>query len=64
MTPVRIRPLGGGIGCLMMIAISIVLSVVLTVLVNLIGRGAWCGHQAPRSSQRCWSASPTCSPSW
>ncbi len=38
MTPVRIRPLGGGIGCLMMIAISIVLSVVLTVLVNLIGR--------------------------
>ncbi len=38
MTPVRIRLLGGGIGCLMMIAISIVLSVVLTVLVNLIGR--------------------------
>jgi len=38
MTPVRIRPLGGGTGCLMMVAISIVLSVVLTVLVNLIGR--------------------------
>ena len=35
MSPVRIRPLGGGLGCLMMIAISIVLSVVLTVLLNL-----------------------------
>jgi hypothetical protein len=34
-SPVRIRPLGGGLGCLMMIAISIVLSVVLTVLLNL-----------------------------
>jgi hypothetical protein len=38
MSPVRIRPLGGGIGCLMMILVSIVLSVGLTVLVNTIGR--------------------------
>jgi hypothetical protein len=38
MSPVRIRPLGGGIGCLMMIVVSIVLSVGLTVLVNTIGR--------------------------
>ena len=36
MSPVRVRPLGGGPGCLMMIAISIVLSVVLTVLLNLL----------------------------
>ena len=35
MSPVRIRPLGGGVGCLMMIAISVVLSVLLTVLLNL-----------------------------
>jgi hypothetical protein len=34
-SPVRIRPLGGGVGCLMMIAISVVLSVLLTVLLNL-----------------------------
>jgi len=34
-SPVRIRPLGGGVGCLVMIVISIVLSVALTVLVNL-----------------------------
>jgi hypothetical protein len=32
---VRIRPLGGGIGCLTMILISVVLSVVLTILLNL-----------------------------
>jgi hypothetical protein len=38
MSPVRIRPLGGGIGCLLMIVVSIVLSVGLTVLVNTIGR--------------------------
>ncbi len=36
MSPLRVRPLGGGPGCLMMIAISIVLSVVLTVLLNLL----------------------------
>jgi hypothetical protein len=35
MSPVRVRPLGGAIGCLVMIAVSVVLSVVLTVLVNL-----------------------------
>jgi hypothetical protein len=35
MSPVRIRPLGGGIGCLLMILVSVVLSVLLTVLVNL-----------------------------
>jgi hypothetical protein len=35
MSPVRIRPLGGAFGCLVMIAVSVVLSVVLTVLVNL-----------------------------
>ncbi len=35
MSPVRIRPLGGGIGCLMMILVSVVLSVLLTVLLNL-----------------------------
>lgn len=38
MSPVQIRPLGGGAGCLMMILISIVASVVLTVLLNLIAR--------------------------
>ncbi|SCF27995.1 hypothetical protein GA0070612_5797 [Micromonospora chokoriensis] len=32
----EIRPLGGGIGCLLMILFSIVASVVLTVLVNLV----------------------------
>jgi len=31
---VRVRPLGGGIGCLFMILISVVLSVALTVLLN------------------------------
>jgi hypothetical protein len=35
MSPVRIRPLGGGMGCLLMIAVSVVLSVLLTVLLNL-----------------------------
>jgi len=32
---VKIRPLGGTFGCLVMIAVSVVTSVVLTVLVNL-----------------------------
>ena len=36
MSPVRVRPLGGGVGCLMMIAVSVLLSVVLTVLVNVL----------------------------
>jgi hypothetical protein len=31
----KVRPLGGAAGCLTMIAISIILSVLLTVLVNL-----------------------------
>jgi hypothetical protein len=35
MSPVRIRPLGGAFGCLMMILVSVVLSVLLTVIVNL-----------------------------
>ncbi len=35
MSPARIRPLGGGIGCLMMILVSVVLSVLLTVLLNM-----------------------------
>jgi hypothetical protein len=39
-TPVRlrnveVRPLGGGLGCLTMILVSIVASVVLTVLLNV-----------------------------
>jgi hypothetical protein len=33
---VEVRPLGGGPGCLAMILISILASVVLTVLVNLL----------------------------
>lgn len=33
---VEIRPLGGGLGCLLMIAFSIIASIVLTVLVNLV----------------------------
>lgn len=32
----RIRPLGGRLGCLLMIAFSIIASVVLTVVLNLI----------------------------
>lgn len=35
MSPVRIRPLGGAAGCLTMILVSIALSVLLTVLLNL-----------------------------
>ncbi|WP_302563713.1 hypothetical protein [Catellatospora tritici] len=35
---VEVRPLGGGWGCLAMILISLLLSVVCTVGVNLIGR--------------------------
>jgi len=33
---VEVRPLGGGVGCLAMLAFSILASVVLTVLVNLL----------------------------
>jgi hypothetical protein len=32
----EVRPLGGGLGCLVMILISIALSVLLTVCVNLL----------------------------
>jgi hypothetical protein len=32
---VEVRPLGGGVGCLLMILLSVVASVVLTVLLNL-----------------------------
>ena len=35
MSPVRIRPLGGAPGCLIMILVSIGLSVLLTVLLNM-----------------------------
>lgn len=34
----EIRPLGGGLGCLVMILVSVVLSVLCTLGVNLIGR--------------------------
>jgi hypothetical protein len=37
-SPVRIRPLGGGVGCLAMILISVVLSVLLTLVLNLLVR--------------------------
>jgi hypothetical protein len=32
---IKVRPLGGGLGCLVMIAVSVVASIVLTILVNL-----------------------------
>lgn len=34
MSPIKIRPLGGAVGCLVMILVSVVLSVVVTVLLN------------------------------
>jgi hypothetical protein len=36
--PIQIRPLGGGLGCLLMILFSIIASVLLTVAVNLLLR--------------------------
>jgi hypothetical protein len=33
---VEVRPLGGGVGCLAMLLVSVVLSVLLTVIVNLV----------------------------
>lgn len=33
---VEIRPLGGGVGCLTMLLISVIASVVLTILLNLL----------------------------
>jgi len=38
MSPVRVRPLGGAAGCLVMILVSIVLSVGLTVFLNVLAR--------------------------
>lgn len=38
MSPIRIRPVGGAAGCVMMIVFSIIASVVLTVLLNLLLR--------------------------
>jgi hypothetical protein len=35
---VEVRPLGGAPGCLTMILVSVVASIVLTVLVNLLAR--------------------------
>jgi hypothetical protein len=35
---VSVRPLGGGLGCLIMILVSIVLSVILTIALNLVAR--------------------------
>ena len=35
----EIRPLGGGLGCFTMILISIIASLLLTVLLNLVLRG-------------------------
>ena len=35
MSPMRIRPVGGAAGCLVMILLSVGLSILLTVLLNL-----------------------------
>jgi hypothetical protein len=35
---IEVRPLGGGLGCLLMVLVSVIASVVLTVLVNLLLR--------------------------
>ena len=35
---VEVRPLGGGVGCLTMILFSVLASVVLTVVVNVLAR--------------------------
>ena len=32
----RIRPLGGGLGCLVMILVSVIASIVLTVVLNVV----------------------------
>jgi hypothetical protein len=34
MSPLRIRPVGGAMGCVVMILVSVVASVLLTVLLN------------------------------
>ena len=38
MSPVRIRPLGGMPGCLLMVLFSVVASIMLTVVLNLLLR--------------------------
>jgi hypothetical protein len=38
MSPVQIRPVGGGRGCLIMLLVSVVVSVGLTMLLNAIAR--------------------------
>ena len=38
MSPVQIRPVGGGRGCLIMLLVSLALSVGLTILLNVIAR--------------------------
>ncbi len=38
MSPVQVRPLGGALGCFLMILVSVVLSVLLTVGLNLLLR--------------------------
>lgn len=35
MARIRVRPLGGGVGCLVMLGVSVALSVLLTIIVNL-----------------------------
>jgi hypothetical protein len=38
MSPIRVRPLGGAPGCLVMILVSVVLSVLLTLVLNVLAR--------------------------
>lgn len=38
MSPVKIRPMGGAPGCLAMILVSVGLSVLLTILLNVLAR--------------------------
>ena len=38
MSPLRVRPLGGAPGCLVMILVSVVLSVLLTLVLNVLAR--------------------------
>jgi hypothetical protein len=37
-SPIRVRPLGGAPGCLVMILVSVVLSVLLTLVINVLAR--------------------------
>ena len=38
MSPLRIRPVGGAAGCLVMLLVSVVLSVLLTIALNALVR--------------------------